>query len=298
MEVYEQMDNWLREQANAIVEWQAQKALLNKERLEDMSRELCDMDTAGAGEEECKEKIREYLEGKSPVKRAEPEKPEGEKEEAVPVSGKMWGSTLRHFCRFAASEVPLSIRHVKVAEHCRRIMQQAREQGIGLEEMELDPQEQSVVRGTVEMGALVERGLRAQAILASGKQIPAKQYWECLRDFLAMKGVEEALAPHVKGHQEAISTGDGPASAIQILMAHRGFGADELRKKVGRTKTLARMERMEPGKVTRMIRRNSGELSVMGRQVMVDSYQMSDVRRQGEPSPRTTGAPQKGGPKV
>ena len=46
----------------------------------------------------------------------------------------------------------------EIHEQCRRILQQVKEYGIALEELELDPQELSAVQGTIEMGSLVERG--------------------------------------------------------------------------------------------------------------------------------------------
>ena len=259
-----------------------------KEFITDVARELNSMDLSGASEEECKEKIRSYLDGETPPKHTQ-QKQEGQEEaEALPVSKEMWGNTLRHFCRFAASEVPLSMRHVKVAEHCRKIIKQMRQQGYGLEDLGLDAQDQAVLHGTVEMGVLVERGLLAEQVLTSGRELPYREYRECLRNYLAMKGVEETLIPHVENYEKEISIGDGPVSAVQILMGHPGFHANDLRDKAGKTVSMVRLERMSPRQVAGMIQRGDSELGAMGRQVMLASCRM-DL----EAAPK---APQKGGP--
>lgn len=296
MELRDQADSWLRKRADAFMNWQAQMAQISAERLEDMSREFHDMDVAGAGEEEYQERIRSYLDGKPPVRQREPE--EGQGAEVIPVSGEMWGNMLRQFCRFAASEVPLSMGHMKVAEHCRRILQQVNTQGLGLDKLGLDPQEQSVVLGTIELGTLVERGLRAQMMLGSGRKLSVQQYQGCLRDFLAMRGVEEVLSLHVGAHREVIRSGEGPVSGVQILMAHKGFRADDLREKAGRTHSMARLESMGRETVAKMIRQKSRALSAMGRQVMIDSYQMGDVRRSEAPHSPSAEAQKKGGPRI
>jgi hypothetical protein len=264
-------------------------------QVEEMSRELYDMDMAGASETECSEKIRDYLDGKIQTKTPKTE----EQKEAAPEReamdhGKMWGNVLRHFCRFAASEVPLSVRHVQVAEHCRKIIRQLREQGCGLDDLGLDPQEQIVLRGTIEMGTLVEHGLRAERMLTSGGELSVREYRECLRNYLAMKGVEETLIPHVQNYEKEIRRGDGPASALQVLMGHPGFRAHELREKVGRTISMARLEKMDRQQVAQMIRQGDSELGAMGQQVMLASCQMHPAAApEAAPAPK---APKKGGP--
>ena len=275
MEYLDQIDDRLMRQE---LEW--------RERLVNMAWELRDMVMAGASEDACKEKIRSYLDGEKPPKHEE------QQAEMQPVSKELWGNALRQFCRFAASEVPLSARHVQVAEHCRRFVKQAKEMGMSLEDLGLDPQERMVVWGTIEMGALVKRGLAARAVLTSERQLPGREYRECLRNYLAMKGMEETLVPHVQTFQKEISAGDGPVSALQILMANPGFRANDLRTKAGRTNAVARLERMDPLKVARMICNGSDEIAAMGRQVMIDCCQMGEVR---EPvhEPRM---PRKGGP--
>jgi hypothetical protein len=291
--VFEAKMEWLDDQQEKLA---AEMERLDREwkrGMEDMSRELHDMDLAGASEGECKEKIRDYLDGKRPVKQPENEEDEKARQEEPEFSGEMWGNTLRHFCRFASSEAPLSIRHVQVAEQCRRMLQEAKQRGWGPEELGLDPQDQMVIRGTLEIGALVNRGLMAQAILTSGKMLLEKQYKECLRSYLAMKGVEEALIPHVERYQEEIKAGDGPVSAVQIVMANKGFHADDLRAKAGRTSAMARLERMEPWKVGQMIKRGDKEIAELGRQAMSASCQMGDAP---EPVRAPQRAPQKGGP--
>ena len=203
---------------------------------------------------------------------------------------------MRHFCRFAASEVPLSVRHVKVAEHCRKILKQAKEKGIGVDQMGLDAQDQAVLKGTMELGVLVERGLFAQAMQSSGQKLSGAQRRECLRNYLAMKGVEETLIPHVETHREAINSGDGPVSALQILMGHEKFHAKDLQAKAGKTAVFSHLERMDPQQVSRMITHGGAELSAMGRQVMMACCQM-DVVPQNEPKPvAEPQAPQAGGP--
>ena len=108
-----------------------------------------------------------------------------------------------------------------------------------------------------------------------------------------MKGVEEALIPHVERYQEEIKAGDGPVSAVQIVMANKGFHADNLRAKAGRTSAMARLERMEPWKVGQMIKRGDKEIAELGRQAMSASCQMGDAP---EPVRAPQRAPQKGGP--
>ena len=290
-EAFEARMEWLDQKEM----WSVEPTLLDrvwKRQMEDMSRELYDMDLAGASEEECSEKIRDYLDGKRPVKQPEKEKAEEKRQEEPEVSREMWGNALRHFCRFAASEVPLSVRHIQVAEQCRKILRQTQQMGLSMEELGLDLQEQMVVRGTMEMGALVERGLMAQAALTSGQRLSGKQYRECLRSYLAMKGMEETLIPHVQAYQKEISTGDGPVSALQILMANKGFRANDLRMKAGRTEPMDRLVRMDPLRVGQMIKQGGGEIAAMGRKVMIASCQMTDA-----PEPvREPKAPQKGGP--
>ena len=244
-------------------------------QMEDMSRELYDMDMAGASETECSEKIRDYLDGKIQTKTPKTEEQkEAAPENEVMAPGKMWGNVLRHFCRFAASEVPLSFRHIQVGEHCRRIMEKVKEKGFHLEDLGLDPQEQMAVQGTIEMGKLVERGMIAQAVLVSGRELLPQHRQKYLQDFLAMKGMEEALIPHVQTHEKEINTGDGPVSALQILMANRGFRADDLRAKAGKTKVMAKLNRMDPKRIDQMVRENGEDVASMGRQVMVASCQM------------------------
>lgn len=261
-----------------------------KEYISDVAQELNDMDLSGASEDECKEKIRSYLNGEKPRSHTAQRK---EGEEPFTVSAEMWGNTLRHFCRFAASEVPLSVRHVQVAEHCRKIIRQLREQGCGLDDLGLDPQEQIVLRGTIEMGTLVEHGLRAERMLTSGGELSVREYRECLRNYLAMKGVEETLIPHVQNYEKEIRTGDGPVSALQVLMAHQGFRANDLRAKAGRTDSMARLGKMGRDQVARMIRRGDSELGTMGRQVMIASCQMdlpaAPVVSEGPKAPRKNG---------
>lgn len=262
--------------------------------LENMARMLRKMDLDGASEDECSERIRDFLDGKEPNPQAKAEaQAEGDPEaqDEAPVSGEVLGNALLHFCRFAASEVPLSIRHVQAAELCRRILQEAKDYGIAQEELGLDSQGWSIVRGTMEMGKLVEQGLLAQAALTSGQRLSRPQHRACLRDYLAMKGMEETLIPHVQMYEKEISAGEGPASALQILMSHQGFHADDLRAKAGKTSAMVRLERMDPRQVAEMIRQGSGELGAMGRQVMIASCQMDGPEPAREPK-----EPQKSGP--
>ena len=149
-----------------------------------------------------------------------------------------------------------------------------------------------IVKGTIEMGKLVERGLVARATLTTGHRLPRSQYRECLKDYLAMKGVEESLIPHVQTYQKEISVGEGPVSAMQVLMANPGFHANDLRAKAGRTTIVTQLEGMDPHRVAGMIRQGSEVIADMGRRVMVASCQMGAV-----PEPvREPAAPQKGGP--
>ena len=293
--VFEAKMEWLDDQQEKLA---AEMERLDREwkrGMEDMSRELHDMDLAGASEGECKEKIRDYLDGKRPAKQHKSAEQEDGRQESE-ASSEMWGNALRHFCRFAASEVPLSVRHVQVAKHCQKILREAAERDLGADELGLNPQEMEAVKGTIEMGKLVQRGLLAQEKLTSGHQFFGKEYRACLRNFLAMKGIEEALVPHVQAHEAEIGAGDGPISAMQILMAHQGFRADDLRDKTERTSTLNQLERMNRQQVARMIRQGGGELAALGQQVMVAYYQMNCVPQAGPqhiPQPK---APQVGGP--
>lgn len=260
------------EQLNLLLEEQLIEERHWWKQMEDVSKDLYDMDMAGASETECSEKIRDYLDGKIPAKQETT--PEKTPEKEMTISGNMWGNALRHFCRFAASEVPLSFRHIQVAEHCQRIVEKAKAQGHNLKALGLNSQERMAVQGTIEMGTLVERGMIAQAVLVSGREIPPQQRQKYLQDFLAMKGMEETLIPHVQAHEKEISTGDGPVSALQILMANRGFRADDLRAKAGKTKVMAKLKRLDSKHVARMVKENGEEVASMGRQVMLASCQM------------------------
>ena len=267
----------MQEQLDKLSEARIFNELQWRKRMENVSRELYNMDMSGADENACKEKIRDYLDGKQVSEQPTAEADGESRQMEDAPTGEMWGNALRHFCRFAASEVPLSIRHVQVAEHCRRILQQTREQGMSFEDLGLDPQDQTVIQGTIEMGKLVEQGLQAQAALTSGQELSHSQYRVCLQSYLAMKAMEETLIPHVQTYQKEISSGDGPVSALQILMAHRGFRAEDLRVKAGKTAAMTRLERMKPMRVGQMIKQGSGELAEMGRQVMIGSCQMEDA---------------------
>lgn len=287
MELLEQIDKLSAETALREQQWWR--------RMENVSRLLYDMDMAGASENDCGEKIRDYLDGK--VRPKQEEEPEENREEDIRIPGELWGNTLRHFCRFAASEVPLSVRHIQVAEFCRKILEEKEGQGLSMDDLGLNQEEQMVVRGTIEMGVLIERGLLARESLISGRRLSPGQYRECLQNYLAMKGIEETLIPHVQGHQEEINAGDGPASALQILMANRGFRADDLRMKAGKTEVMTRLSRMDRQKVARMIRQNGSEIATMGQQVMLASCQMSDMA-ENKPEPvREAQQPQMGGPR-
>jgi hypothetical protein len=260
-------------------------------RMSNMAQELRRMDLDGASETECNEKIRDFLDGKKTGKR------EASDEVMAFVTPELWGNTMRHLCRFAASEVPLSVRHVQVAAQCSKIKEQMAEQGLSLDDLGLNPEERAAVEGTIEMGVLVEKGLLAQAALSTGQRLPKKQYQECLKDFLAMKGIEEALVPHINAHQEEISTGDGPVSALQIVMGHAGFRAADLAEKAGRTGPMARLKVMNLQQVARMVRQGGSELAAMGQQVIVACCQMgSAVQAEAQPTHEPK-APQVGGPK-
>jgi hypothetical protein len=96
----------------------------------------------------------------------------------------------------------------------------------------------------------------------------------------------------VQTHQEAISKGEGPISALQIVMGNPGFRADDLRAKAGRTNIVARLERVDPFRMGQLIRQDSGEIADIGCRLMAAVCQMGTA-----PEPvREPQAPQKGGP--
>ena len=108
-------------------------------------------------------------------------------------------------------------------------------------ELGLSQQEYMAVQGTIELGKAVRQGLEAKSELTGEKQMTSRQKFVALRDYLSMKALEQALAPHVAAHQDMIETGDGPLSSIQLLMGNAGFSARDIHRMVSRSEAMAEL---------------------------------------------------------
>ena len=191
--------------------------------------------------------------------------------------GTMLGSALRQFVRYAASEVPLSMKHAEVGRQCRIFMKMAEDAQLSWKELGLSQQEYMAVQGTIELGKVVRQGLEAKSELIGEKQLTSRQKFVALRDYLSMKALEQALAPHVAAHQDMIETGDGPLSSIQLLMGNTGFSARDIHRMVSRSEAMAELLATPSGRLSALMK-EEGKMAVLGRRAMAACYD-SDQRQ-------------------
>ena len=97
-------------------------------------------------------------------------------------------------------------------------------------------------------------GLEAKSELTGEKQMTSRQKFVALRDYLSMKALEQALAPHVAAHQDMIETGDGPLSSIQLLMGNAGFSARDIHRMVSRSEAMAELLATPSGRLSTLMK--------------------------------------------
>ena len=144
-------------------------------------------------------------------------------------------------------------------------------------ELGLSQQEYMAVQGTIELGEAVRQGLEAKSELTGEKQMTSRQKFVALRDYLSMKALEQALAPHVAAHQDMIETGDGPLSSIQLLMGNAGFSARDIHRMVSRSEAMAELLATPSGRLSTLMK-EEGKMAVLGRRAMAACYD-SDQRQ-------------------
>ena len=190
--------------------------------------------------------------------------------------GIMLGRALRQFARYAASEIPLSLKHAEVGRQCRTFMKMAEEAHLSCKDMGLSQQEYMAVMGTIELGKVVKRGLEAERELTGGKILDPQRKAIAMRDYLSMKALEQALAPHVAAHQDAIETGEGPLSSIQLLMGDPGFSARNIHRMVSWSEAMAEFLARPADKLPALLRQE-GKMALLGQRAMAACYD-SDLR--------------------
>ena len=195
----------------------------------------------------------------------------------------MIGNTLRSFIHYVASEAQLSNKHVEAARLCNNIIKRATKEGISRREMGLTSEEATALKGSVQLGIVVRKGLLAKQMLADPNyNAPERAVY--LRDYLIFKGIEQVLMPHAEKHSEAIAAGESPLSSVQFLLGSPGFSASELSKMVTAAPALHRFAAMEQGKVAELVSRNSAEIDALGVQVIAACYD-GTLQKEKEPSP-------------
>ena len=195
----------------------------------------------------------------------------------------MIGNTLRSFIHYVASEAQLSNKHVEAARLCNNIIKRATKEGISRREMGLTSEEATALKGSVQLGIVVRKGLLAKQMLADPTyNAPERSMY--LRDYLIFKGIEQVLLPHAEKHSEAIAAGESPLSSVQFLLGSPGFSASELSKMVTTAPALHRFAAMEQGKVAELVSRNSAEMDALGVQVITACYD-GTLQKEKEPSP-------------
>ena len=195
----------------------------------------------------------------------------------------MIGNTLRSFIHYVASEAQLSNKHVEAARLCNNIIKRATKEGISRREMGLTSEEATALKGSVQLGIVVRKGLLAKQMLADPNyNAPERSMY--LRDYLIFKGIEQVLLPHAEKHSEAIAAGESPLSSVQFLLGSPGFSASELSKMVTTAPALHRFAAMEQGKVAELVSRNSAEMDALGVQVITACYD-GTLQKEKEPSP-------------
>lgn len=270
--------------------------------------------------EACRKLIDDLCSGKKTLKAKKEEKPkatekgEGEavaedapeqgeemsivevKEIPRDVRAMMIGNTLRNFCRFAASESPLSNKHAEVGRLCASIMRRAAKEGITWDEMGLNPEEWTAVQGTVQLGEIVKKGLEAKAALSNPAYSGINRS-EHLRNYLVFRGVEQMVAPHAEKYGADIQIGESHYSSAQILLGSPGFSARNLNRMVGESPALYRFETMKLQKVQELVSRGSAELDALGAQAMAVCYDngMQSAKEPQETQMQKNREVQKGG---
>ena len=132
------------------------------------------------------------------------------------------------------------------------------------------------VMGTIELGKVVKRGLEAERELTGGKILDPQRKAIAMRDYLSMKALEQALAPHVAAHQDAIETGEGPLSSIQLLMGDPGFSARNIHRMVSWSEAMAEFLARPADKLPALLRQE-GKMALLGQRAMAACYD-SDLR--------------------
>ncbi len=306
--IAEEVEEAQREQEQAYEEQQERKVeeaarlAAEEERLAeeeaDNAIEALGFKDGALDEETCRKIIDDLCAGKTAVKKKEAQ------DEAVNNSGiapdeggsiatataipremraVMIGNTLRNFIHYVASVAPLSNRHIEVARLCNNIIKRAAKEGISRREMGLTSEEATALKGSVQLGIVVRKGLLAKQILADPNyNAPERSMY--LRDYLIFKGIEQVLLPHAEKHSEAIAAGESPLSSVQFLLGSPGFSASELSKTVAAAPALHRFAAMEQGKVAELVSRNSAEMDALGVQVITACYD-GTLQKEKEPSP-------------
>lgn len=212
----------------------------------------------------------------------------------IPVDdrGIMIGNALRNFCRFIASEVPLSAKHVEAARLCTNILKRAAQQNITPAQMGLSQEEWIAVQGSIQLGNIVKRGLEAKEVLSDPEREMAPDRELHLRNYLTMKALEQALMPHVQKFGEDVAKGQAPLSSVQILLGSPGFSARDMWSMVNRTDAMRKFRTMDRQKVEELVSRENREMDDLGRQAMTACYDGSLNREKNRPQANRDEQPQ------
>ena len=159
----------------------------------------------------------------------------------------------------------------------RNFMKMAEEAHLSCKDMGLSQQEYMAVIGTIELGKVVRRGLEAGQELTGGNILEPRRKAIAMRDYLSMKALEQALAPHVAAHQAAIETGEGPLSSIQLLLGNPGFSARDIHRMVFWSEAMAEFLATPAEKLPALLRQE-GKMALLGQRAMTACYN-SDLRR-------------------
>ena len=205
--------------------------------------------------------------------------------EAIPreMRATMIGNALRNFTHYVAGEAPLSHKHVEVARLCNNIIKRAAKEGISSREMGLTGEEVTALKGTIQLGIIVRKGLLAKQAL-SDPAYHAPERAVHLRDYLVFKGLEQVLLPHAEKHREAIEAGESALSSVQFLLGTPGFSASDLNKMVSIAPALHRFAAMEQSKVAELVGHGSAELDGLGAQAIVACYDGTLQKEKGPAS--------------
>lgn len=198
--------------------------------------------------------------------------PEEPRESGVSAGrGTMLGNALRQFAQYAASEVPLSVKHVETGRLCRTFLAMAREERLAPVDLGLSPAEYAAVLGTIQLGLVVKQGLEASDTLLSGGGQALEKKFLALRNYLSMKAVEQVLLSHAAAHQQAIAAGDVPISPIQILMGNPGFSARDIHRAVAGSGAMEELFSAPPDRLASLLC-SRAELSELARRAMAACY--------------------------